>query len=62
MTKKNKNIMRFYILPALATLIAIWFWWNYCCNPRYWWIVIAGIILIGHYGVFFKRRREQAMQ
>ena len=59
MKKESNHYVRFYGLPALATLALLLFWFHFRHQIPKWWIIAAGIILFLHYALFATRKLQR---
>ncbi len=51
-----KKILRTYVLPLMATAIAVAYTWQFRCQGIFWWLVFLGVVLATHYLWFFKKQ------
>jgi len=53
-----KTWLRVYLIPALATLIALIFWWHFRHGGYLWWIILIGGILVINIWSFIGSRKN----
>ncbi|PJA86739.1 MAG: hypothetical protein CO141_03160 [Candidatus Moranbacteria bacterium CG_4_9_14_3_um_filter_42_9] len=61
--EKKRKIVRIYLIPILASVTAVVFWWAFRDEERYyWWLALIALITLAHYLVYWKWERGRVLK
>lgn len=56
----KNNILRLYLVPAIFTLGALIFWWEFRMEEfSLWWLAIIALILVSQWSFYIRQRKEE---